>query len=216
LLYFPSHLALDTRLKPWYENDQLFGAAREVEHPARVWLMLHGNGGQAAHREYILTCLRRDDAVYVLEYPGYGFRSGSPSRPAIDAAASAAYRALRAKFPGVSVNVIGESLGTGPACVLAQEATPPDQIVLITPFDTLASVAAEQYWFLPVRLMLQDRWDNIAALREYRGPIRIYGGEFDRIIPVRHAKALADATGASFTLLPAGHNDWVSTGEVKL
>jgi pimeloyl-ACP methyl ester carboxylesterase len=215
-LYFPSHLDVPTRMTSWRVRGELWGYGRTVAKPRRVWLMLHGNGGQAAHRDYILGCVSADDAVYVLEYPGYGYRAGTPTKASIDAAAIAAYQQLRGDYPGVFLGVIGESLGTGPACVLAQQPTPPDRLVLITPFDTLANVAAEHMWFLPARLILQDRWDNIAALHGYAGPIEIYAAERDTVIPARHAKVLAEATGAKFTLLPGGHNDWSATRKVKL
>lgn len=216
LLYFPTHDNPPNQLTPWIVRKEVFGHAREIAEPHRVWLMMPGNGGQAAHRDYILKCVGGNDAVFVLEYPGYGLRPGKPSRRSIDAAAIAAYRELRARFPQREIGVIGESLGSGPACVLAKETAPPNRIVLITPFDTLANVASEHYRFLPVRLLLRDRWDNIAALRDYKNPIAIYGAERDGIIPIAHARALAQATGASFTALPCGHNDWMSTGRVKL
>jgi alpha-beta hydrolase superfamily lysophospholipase len=215
-LYFPTHQAVQSRLESWYVGNQLFGASREVATPRRVWLMLHGNGGQAEHRDYVLACVRLEDAIFVLEYPGYGLRPGLPSRATIDAAASAAYRALRTRYPGVPLGIIGESIGSGPACVLAQEPTPPDAIVLITPFDTLASVAAEKMWFIPAGLLLRDRWDNVAALRGYRGRITIYGASHDGIIPIHHARALAVAAGAKFIELPSGHNDWMDANAVKL
>lgn len=216
LLYFPTHLAVPSRLSSWYEGEQLFGCAREVAAPARVWLMLPGNGGQAANRDYILACVSDRDAVYVLEYPGYGFRPGSPSRGSIDEAAADAYRELRRRYPGVPIGAIGESLGSGAASFLGTLAPPPDQIVLLTPFDSLVSVAAEYKRFLPVRWLLKDRWDNVAALRGYKGPVTVYGAEDDRVIPVHHARALAAAIGARFILLPAGHNDWMGRGLVKL
>ena len=112
--------------------------------------------------------------------------------------------------------LIGDSIGTGPACALAREANPPDEIVLVTPFDTLAHVAAKRMWFLPVRWILKDRWDNVAALRHYRGPVRIYAAEYDTIIPNLHARALAKAIGVTPTMIPSGHNDWSQTGAVKL
>lgn len=91
MMYFPTHGTPTSRLSPWFVGGAIFGYARENEAPARVWLMLHGNGGQAAHRDYILSCVPDADAVFVLEYPGYGVRPGAPSRHSIDDAALMAY-----------------------------------------------------------------------------------------------------------------------------
>ncbi len=216
LLYFPTHVDPQTRLSPWRVGGEMIGYARETPNPSRVWLMMHGNGGQAAHRDYILRFVGSSDAVFVLEYPGYGLRPGRPTRDSMDRAASEAYRELRRRFPGCPLGVIGESLGSGPACSLAREPVPPDRIVLITPFDTLLRVATKRMWYLPVWLILKDRWDNIAALRDYTRPVDVYGARDDRIIPVAHAEALAKAIGARFTLMPAGHNDWMKTYALTL
>ncbi len=59
--------------------------------------------------------------------------------------------------------------------MLAAAARPPDKFVLIVPFDTLASVASDHMPWLPVRLLLKDNWDDVAALQSFTGPVDIYG-----------------------------------------
>ena len=218
LLYFPSHEVVHSpHLTPWKIGERVVGYAREVPNPRTRWLMLHGNAGQAGDRDYVLLRLAPTDSLYVLEYPGYGLRDGSPSRESMNAAAREAYEYLRTQNLGTPVGVIGESIGSGPACSLSQAATPPDKIVLLTPFDTLANVAARHMPLLPARLILKDRWDNVAALREYRGPIEIVGAFDDTIIPISHAKALADQhPGAIFHAISGGHNDWSHNPQVRI
>ena len=158
-----------------------------------------------------------EDSLYVLEYPGYGAREGSPSLESINQAASEAYRLLRSQHPNTPVCVLGESLGSGPACTLALEKVAPDKFVLVVPFDTLANVAAQRFFFLPVRLMLRDNWNNVEALKGYTGPVEIYGATGDTIIPIEHAKALAkQIPGAHFTPITGGHNDWSWNDQVKI
>lgn len=218
LLYHPTHDAAPrSALRPWLDHGAVIGYARIVERPATIWLMTHGNAGQAADRDYVLPCLSPADSLYVLEYPGYGARPGKPSRASFDAAAQSAYRILRAEHPGVPVCVIGESIGSGPACVLASEPQPPERIVLVVPFDTLVSVAKDHFPWLPVRWLLRDRWDNIHALSAYHGRVEIFGARDDRIIPVSHAERLAArVAGARFHLISGGHNGWASGGEVRI
>jgi uncharacterized protein len=187
-----------------------------VSSPSSVWLMAHGNGGEAAHRDYILPCLPRDAAVYIVEYPGYGLRPGHPNAAALNRAVSEAYDHLVAQYPGMKIGVVAESIGSGPACLLASKTPAPRKIVLIVPFDTLVGVAARHMPWLPVGLLLRDRWNNAEALRGYDGPIEIYGARLDRVIPVEHAQRLASTVHARFTLLEGGHNDWASSGGVRL
>jgi pimeloyl-ACP methyl ester carboxylesterase len=217
LIYFPGHDESDTALRPWIVGGEIIGYCRAVPHPGTVWLMTHGNAGQASHRGYVLGRMSAADSLYVLEYPGYGLRGGSPSKDSFNAAAADAYRILRSQFPGIPVGVIGESIGSGPASTLASAVPAPDKIVLVVPFDTFASVAADHMPFLPVRLILKDKWDNISALRGYAGPIDIYGATDDRVVPVQHAKSLAAALPhAKFVLIGGGHNDWSDSELVRI
>jgi uncharacterized protein len=222
LLYFPTHedssqMAQNFSLKPWKIENEVIGYAREVRHPRRIWLMLHGNGGQAVDRVYALSAFNEDDSVFILEYPGYGTRAGSPSKDAFDAAAKAGYQQLREKHPNLEVNVLSESLGSGAACSLASLPRPPDRVVLVVPFDRLTSVAQEKLWILPVGLMLFDRWNNIEALTGYHGRVDIYGATEDIVIPIHHAKNLADnVSGSHFHAMPCGHNEWADQRYVDL
>ena len=217
LLFFPTHNPPSTRLSPWVSDGQTIGYFREVPSPDTVWLMMHGNAGKASDRDYVLEHMSPQDALYVLEYPGYGARNGAPSRGSIDAAARHAYRELRARYRDIPVCVIGESIGSGPASLLATSRPPPEKIVLITPFDKLHRVAARKFFLLPVWLLLLDRWDNIDALRGYQGEADIYGAEADAVIPIRHAKSLAEACpNATFQVIPGGHNDWSFCARVKI
>ena len=217
LLYFPSHTTTPTHLAPWTINGEIIGYCRSVARPHAVWLMTHGNGGQAGARAYVLPRMSPADSLYVLEYPGYGLRAGSPSQSTINAAALAAYQALRREFPTTPVCVLGESIGSGPASYLGSITAPPDKIILVVPFDALANVAAARMPFLPARLLLQDRWDNIAALQSYAGPVEIYAAPDDHVITFSHAKNLADhLKAAKFIAIEGGHNDWSTSPRVRI
>jgi len=217
MLFFPTHAALSSRLTPWSDGNQRIGFCREVPNAPTVWLMMHGNAGQAADRDYVLSRMSEQDSLYVLEYPGYGSREGNPSMESMNQAASEAYQFLRKRNPKAQVCVLGESIGSGPACALAQEKVAPDKIVLVVPFDSLASVASGRFYFLPVRLMLRDAWDNVKTLRHYAGPVEIFGAIDDAVIPIAHAKALAKQVPvAHFTAITGGHNDWSDNMQVKI
>lgn len=217
LLFYPTHEPDHSGLTPWMQNGGLIGYSRTVDSPKNIWLMLHGNAGQASSRVYALPSFSDDDSVYILEYPGYGSRKGVPSRNAFNQAAKEAFLLLREAYPRLPVCVVGESIGSGPASFLANLEGAPDKIVLIVPFDRLSLVARDHFPAFLVRLLLSDDWDNIAALSSYKGPVEIYGAEADTIIPVGHARALAAAIHSSrFTLTEGGHNDWSHLGKVRI
>jgi uncharacterized protein len=215
VLFYPTHETVATSLTPWMRGDAQLGFAREVAQPRDIWLLLHGNGGQAAHRTYALHAFDERDSVFVLEYPGYGARAGRPSRRSIDAAAREAYGELRTRFPGKRVCVAGESLGSGPASVLSREQPPPDKIALVVPFDSIRNVGRRHAGYLPAHLILRGTWDNVAALQGYRGPVDIFGAERDEVIPFEHARALAQSVPqARFRAIPGGHG-WANGRDVQ-
>jgi pimeloyl-ACP methyl ester carboxylesterase len=215
VLFFPSHHDRDNGFTRWTQDGATIGFAREVPQPRNVWFMLHGNGGQAADRQYAMYAFDPADSVFILEYPGYGERAGQPSRRGFDAAARAGYADLRARFAGKPLCVLGESLGSGPASMLSQENPAPDKIVLIVPFDTIKSVARDHVKWLPTSLLLAGTWDNIEALHGYQGPIEIFAAQNDEVIAVRHAQHLAKSLPhATFHLIPGGHG-WANRQEVR-
>jgi pimeloyl-ACP methyl ester carboxylesterase len=204
-------------LAAWRINNQLVGYTRTSVKPRSVWLVFHGNAGQASDRTYIINRLPADAHAYILEYPGYGLRPGKPSMASINAAARHAYADLRSRYPELPLGVFAESLGSGPGSFLCSLPAPPDRLVLVVPFDTLLSVAKRHMRFLPVSLLLRDRWDNIKALKSYSGPVLIYAAEADTVIPASHARALAASVPqARYVEIPGGHNDWPSSPLVRV
>jgi pimeloyl-ACP methyl ester carboxylesterase len=111
---------------------------------------------------------------------------------------------------------LGESLGCGVAAAAAKDSPVKiDGIILITPWDTLLSVAREKVTWLPVRLFLRDNYDTVGNLKGYQGRIAVIGAEQDAVIPIRHAKALFKSLSGGqgsrkmYTIKGAGHNDWL-------
>jgi hypothetical protein len=107
LLYLPSHAAPSTTLAVWLDGDRPIGYCRKVPNPSSIWLMMPGNAGQAADRDYVLQRMSQNDSLYVLEYPGYGSRQGSPSLETMNQAASEAYQLLVSRNPKTPVCLLG-------------------------------------------------------------------------------------------------------------
>ena len=173
-------------------------------------LIVHGNAWCAVNRDYLARPIHEAASVdvYVLEYPGYGCRAGSPSLQSILAAADNAIEALTNSKP---VYVVGESLGTGPAAHLAEKnAHRVAGLALFAPYDRLASVGQRQMPWLPVGLLLRDRFHPAASLAQYDGPVKIILAEADSIIPARFGQRLFDgyAGPKALEVIPgAGHNE---------
>lgn len=176
-------------------------------------LIAHGNAGCALQRAEYAAPLRaaapdRAVSVYLLEYPGYGARPGSPSQQAFLAAAADALAAIPT---GLDVIVVGESLGSGVAAGTAH--SHPDRVtglLLLTPFDSLVDVAQHHYPVLPVRWLLQDRYPAAQWLRSYRGPVAVIVAGRDSVVPPQFGRRLHDGYPGPRLLITAenaDHND---------
>jgi uncharacterized protein len=161
-------------------------------------LVMHGNAGQALDRRYWTELFRglHDSGpweVTVLEYPGYGPRPGKPSEQALRDAALQAMDLLQAERPG-PVLLLGESLGSGVAAhVAAARPNAVAGVLLVTPFASLGAVAQHHLPFLPVSLLLRDRFDTLTLLRDFNGPMVIVTGTADTIVPEPLALPLKEA-----------------------
>ncbi|MBM3877099.1 MAG: alpha/beta hydrolase [Verrucomicrobia bacterium] len=173
-------------------------------------LIVHGNAGSAVERGYIARPIHEAAAVdvFVLEYPGYGARGGSPSEKSFLSAADEAFSLLTHRAP---VFVVSESLGTGVAAHLAgTHGGRVAGLAFIAPYNDLVSVGQRKMPFLPVRLILQDRFPAAAWLRDSRRPaVFLLAGE-DEVIPTGLGLKLHDgyAGPKKLHVIPgAQHND---------
>jgi len=211
-------MAKSSGLQPWIaENGETIGwrtpPVPEGQGSGRIVLVFHGNAGYSMHRTYFSDCLmglpKGDiEAVYLFEYPGYGARSGEPSEKSIKDAASAAFNIL-ARDGGSRIYLLGESLGGGAACYLA--GAYPDRVAgvfLVTPFSSLVDVAKYHYPILPVSLLLRERYDNVAALKSYHGPLAVLVASHDEVVPARLGRRLYESYAGTKRLweVDSSHN----------
>ena len=181
--------------------------------PRVTVLVFNGNAGNRAHRAPLAAALQRQGLqVLLLDYRGYGENAGTPSENglAADSRAARAYLAGRRDVDQSRLVYFGESLGTAVAIDLAVE-HPPAALVLRSPFTSMADLGQHHYPFLPVRLLLRDRFAAIDQIRHIRVPLLVIAGGHDRIVPTENSRRLYDAATTPKTLLvlpDADHNDY--------
>lgn len=168
----------------------------------------HGNG--ADWQSSVVATDRLTPAGYgvlAAEYRGYRGNPGSPSEEGLYADGRAAIAWLSAR--GVAngdIVLIGNSIGSGVAKQLATE-TDPRALVLISPFASLAQVAGEKLWWLPARMLVRDKYDNLAKIPRVTAPILLLHGDADDLIPYHHSEQLAAANPLAELVIfaDAGH-----------
>ena len=221
LLYYPdssapSEAALKAdNLQYWPSASDYRGlvSADEENYPNGTIIAFHGNGGTAADRAFYGKVLgAMGYRVILAEYPRYGGRKGELGENAFVADAGETVRLAFMKYGG-PLFLLGESLGCGVAAAVAGGAPATiDGVICITPWDTLESVARSKFPFLPVRLLLKDKYDNIGNLGSFKGRIAVVGAERDVVIPMGHARNLYNSLSGTarkmWIIKGAGHNDW--------
>ncbi len=183
----------------WFETPdgvRLHGWYVEHSDPQAVILFSHGNAGNVTHRAGVLDAITRRAAASVLvyDYRGYGRSEGRPNEPGVyaDARAARAWLAERAGVEPERIVQMGESLGAAVAVELAV-ADGARALVLDSAFTSAPDMAAVHYPFVPARLLMRNRFDSLAKIDDYRGPLLQFHGTADRIVPFELGRRLFDA-----------------------
>jgi hypothetical protein len=221
LVYFPlSRLALTPAAKGlayenvWLETPdgvKLFGWFVPAEPARGVLLFFHGNAGNISHRlDSIEQFHRLGLSVFIIDYRGYGRSEGRPSEQGTYLDAEAAWRYLveeRQVAPDKIV-IFGRSLGGAVATWLAQD-HPPAVLIIESTFTSIPDMAAQIYFFLPVRLLARIDYNTLARLPELTSPVLIIHSPDDDVIPYVHGQRLFAAAQEpkEFLSIQGGHND---------
>ncbi len=181
-------------------------------------LYFHGNGGSVAWRDGIINYWSQQGFGFLFpNYRGYGGSTGSPSEDALISDGLAAYGELERRGVDVnSVTVYGESLGSGVAVQVAAQRKAAS-VVLKAPFTSTLDVARRAYPFLPVRLLMHDRYESIDHIAAIDAPLLIIHGDADTVVPFALGSRLFEAAVEPklfHAVVGAGHND-LDTAELR-
>ncbi|QVQ50805.1 alpha/beta hydrolase [Spiractinospora alimapuensis] len=158
-------------------------------------LLANGNAGDRESRAATATALADVGfSVLLFDYRGYGGNPGKPSEEGLVADAEAALGALTGEygFPHDRVLYFGESIGTGVVSGLATD-HPPAGILLRSPFTDLPSAGAAHYPFLPLGLLLRDRYPIEDQIRALEVPTTVVYGDADSVILPEESRRVAAA-----------------------
>jgi len=191
-------------------------------------LYFHGNGGNLAVRaDRIAAYQAQGIGVFMMSYRGYSGSDGVPSETLNVADALAAFDHLVGLgVPRADVVLYGESLGSGVAVQAAATIAANSGsgtsggrtgaqgilggVILDAPYTSIADVGAAAYPFLPVHLLIRDRYDTMAVIGQVTAPLLILHGEQDEVIPVKMGAevfAAANKPKKLVTFPQAGHSD---------
>lgn len=209
LIYFPPAAA--AYLAPKTSTLAVPGARLLVsERPLAGRQALLYFGGNAEDVSASLPLLDRafpQHALYLLHYRGFAGSSGKPSEQALVADALALYDRIAREHQ--EIVVVGRSLGSSVAVQLAAQRQVA-RLVLVTPFASLADLAASQFPYFPVRWLLRDAYASAEYAPHISAPTLILAAGQDEIIPAASTRLLAtrfpQGVASLRVIEGAGHN----------
>jgi uncharacterized protein len=146
-----------------------------------------GNAEDVRHSLPGLATAFPDRALYAMNYRGYGGSTGKPSEAALIADARVLFDRVHADHP--KIIVIGRSLGSGVAVHLASERQV-ERLILVTPYDSIANLAAAHFPYFPVRWLLTDKFESWRYAQKITTPTRLIAAQNDEVIPLASTQAL--------------------------
>jgi len=209
LIYFPTG-----KIRHSYELLKLENGKETLEvivlNPGKNKALLYfgGNAEAVVHNAIDFLTAFPLHTVYLFNYRGYGGSSGQPTEEGIYSDALSLFDKVQEKQAKISV--MGRSLGSGAATYLASK-RPVEKMVLVSPYDSIKSVAQNKFPIYPMFLLLKDKYDSIGRVKEIQAKTIILIAENDEVIPKKHSLRLISEFPTEQitvkTISDTGHND---------
>lgn len=209
LIYFPpSQAAIQaTKVTTLTIPGALVKVSERPRTGSKALIYLGGNAEDVNFSLPQLDAAFPDHALYLLHYRGYSGSSGKPTEAALMDDALLLFDRVAAAHS--EIVLIGRSLGTGIAVQVASRRQL-HKLVLVTPYDSLASLAAGQFPYFPVRWLLRDRYDSVRYAPQITAPTLIVAAEHDEVIPAHSTARLlahfAKGVATHKVIAGTGHN----------
>jgi|TARA_B110000444_G_scaffold252752_1_gene282510 uncharacterized protein len=154
-------------------------------------IYFHGNAGTLDNRIHKLNHFKDIDVNFlIIAWRGFGGNEGKPTEDGLYIDGKSAVNwVLEKGIKEENIVLYGESLGTGITLEIAQNKNFAG-VILETPFTSMVAVAQNFYPYIPVNLLLKDRYENEKKVININIPIMIMHGEKDTIVPFSMGKKI--------------------------
>jgi uncharacterized protein len=157
----------------------------------KTLIYFHGNAGSLENRIHKLNHFQDMNINFlIIAWRGFSGNNGKPSETGLYEDGKSAIDWIKKK--GVeekNLILYGESLGTGVATHLAQNRGF-GGIILETPFTSMTDAAKKFYPYIPVDLLLKDKFENYKKIKNINSPLLVMHGEVDQIVPFSMGKKI--------------------------
>ena len=174
------------------DNVELIGWYHEKNlNDFKTLVYFHGNAGSLENRIHKLNNFRDININFlIIAWRGFSGNKGKPTEKGLyEDGESAVDWLIKKGLSEKDIVLYGESLGTGIATHLAQNKDFAG-VILETPFTSMADAAKIFYPYIPINLLLKDKFENYKKIKKINSPILIMYGELDQIVPFSMGKKI--------------------------
>ncbi|MCF6264122.1 MAG: alpha/beta hydrolase [Xanthomonadales bacterium] len=214
LLFYPTEelIIADVRVQSFTNQNQIIKAF--VLNPGLDDAIIYfaGNAEAVGMLADFYRQIFPNKTVYLMNYRGYGGSTGEPSEQAFFSDALHIYDQLKSQHQKISI--IGKSLGSGVATYLASQREI-FKLVLITPFDSITSLAQQKFPFFPVSWIVKNKFDSMQYAKQIKTEVLVFIAENDQIVPLEHSNKLLQVlpNKQSHYLKNTNHNSLTNSAE---
>lgn len=229
LIFFPTKLSSNFEYKFSQNFEEisilttdkikLNGLLFKVDSSKGVIFYLHGNAGALdtwADVAPLYTSLHYD--VFLLDYRGFGkSESVIKNEEQFYLDIQTAYDAIKNRYDEKKMIVLGYSIGTGSAAMLASK-NHPKQLILQAPYYSLIDMMTHSYPIVPT-FLLKYKFKTYEFVQQTKSPIVIFHGNEDEVIYYGSSlklKPFLKPTDTLITLDKAGHNGMTDNLQYQL
>ena len=175
-------------------DNKLIGWYHFKDRKYKTLLFFHGNAGNLQNRIYKLNEIAELELNYlIIAYRGFSGNEGKPTEEGLYNDSMAAKRWLNSNnIDDSNIILYGESLGTAVAVDLGSK-FPFAGIILESPFTSMVELSKIYYPYLPVNLLLKDRYDSINKISKITFPKLVMHGDKDNIVPFSMGKRMFES-----------------------
>lgn len=183
--------------------------------------LILGFGGNGWNGQDVAEYLHRlfpEAHIVAFHYRGYHPSAGTPSAAALIEDAPLIYDLAVKKLAPKKIFAAGFSIGSGIAAQLSSQRKL-DGLLLVTPFDSLKSVAQSFYPWLPIASFFHHEIDAASPLEQSQTPVAILAGANDEIVATERTDALRKRVPKLLfdqVIAGAGHNDIYARSDFQL
>ncbi len=187
--------------------------------PRATLLFCHGNAGNIGDRiEYIGLFNEMNLDVFIFDYRGFGRSTRWPNELGTYLDALAAYNYVRSNkgVPEAKIILFGKSIGGNIAIDLAAKANAA-LLISDSAFTSTVAMGRQIYSFLPVSLIVTQRYDALSKIDKIKMPKLIIHSKDDEIVPFNHGEELYQAADVpkEFFIMEGTHNEAIFTHRTK-